>query len=167
MSSACASGNHHDSDAYRLAGLQDALCLFESEDLVDLLRQMRLFAERVAPRFADAGYALRRAGLNRERSRWLTAAAGSRAASWHWTQPSHLKVVHRAAPSRGGPCVATADRYSGALDCPSRQRMQACSLEQKEGTSGERCPYGRMGKPQTPLHFASSAESVSTENRGR
>jgi probable F420-dependent oxidoreductase len=38
-------------DAYRLAGLEYALCVFESEDLDDLLRQMRLFAEQVAPRF--------------------------------------------------------------------------------------------------------------------
>jgi hypothetical protein len=40
-------------DADRKAGVEYALCLFESEDLDDLLRQMRLFAERVAPRFAD------------------------------------------------------------------------------------------------------------------
>jgi probable F420-dependent oxidoreductase len=42
-------------EGYRRAGLEYALCLFESEDLDDLLRQMRLFAERVAPQFADAG----------------------------------------------------------------------------------------------------------------
>jgi probable F420-dependent oxidoreductase len=42
-------------DAYERAGLQYALCLFESEDLDDLLRQLRLFAEQVAPRFADSG----------------------------------------------------------------------------------------------------------------
>ena len=42
-------------DAYRQAGLEYALCAFESEDLDDLLRQMRLFAEQVAPRFAAAG----------------------------------------------------------------------------------------------------------------
>ncbi len=42
-------------EAYRLAGLEYALCAFESQDLDDLLRQMRLFAEQVAPRFADAG----------------------------------------------------------------------------------------------------------------
>ena len=42
-------------EAYRRAGLEYALCAFESEDLDDLLRQMRIFAERVAPRFADAG----------------------------------------------------------------------------------------------------------------
>jgi hypothetical protein len=35
--------------------LEYALCAFESEDLDDLLRQMRLFAEQVAPRFADTG----------------------------------------------------------------------------------------------------------------
>jgi probable F420-dependent oxidoreductase len=38
---------------YQQAGLAYALCLFESEDLDDLLRQMRIFAEQVAPRFAD------------------------------------------------------------------------------------------------------------------
>ncbi|MDQ3513690.1 MAG: TIGR03619 family F420-dependent LLM class oxidoreductase [Chloroflexota bacterium] len=42
-------------EAYRRASLEYALCVFESEDLDDLLRQMRIFAERVAPRFADAG----------------------------------------------------------------------------------------------------------------
>jgi alkanesulfonate monooxygenase SsuD/methylene tetrahydromethanopterin reductase-like flavin-dependent oxidoreductase (luciferase family) len=42
-------------EQYHRAGLEYALCLFESEDLDDLLRQMRLFAEQVAPRFADAG----------------------------------------------------------------------------------------------------------------
>jgi probable F420-dependent oxidoreductase len=42
-------------DQYRQAGLEYALCLFESEDLDDLLRQMRLFAEQVAPQFADSG----------------------------------------------------------------------------------------------------------------
>lgn len=42
-------------DAYRQAGLDYALCAFESEDLDDLLRQMRLFAEEVMPQFADAG----------------------------------------------------------------------------------------------------------------
>jgi hypothetical protein len=42
-------------DAYRQAGREYALCAFESEDLDDLLRQVRLSAERVAPRFADAG----------------------------------------------------------------------------------------------------------------
>jgi hypothetical protein len=40
---------------YRRAGLEYALCAFESEDLADLLRQMRIFAERVAPRFANRG----------------------------------------------------------------------------------------------------------------
>ena len=42
-------------EAYRLAGLEYALCLFESEDLDDLLRQMRTFTEQVAPRFVGAG----------------------------------------------------------------------------------------------------------------
>jgi probable F420-dependent oxidoreductase len=42
-------------EQYRRAGLEYALCLFESEDLDDLLRQMRVFAEQVAPRFVEAG----------------------------------------------------------------------------------------------------------------
>jgi probable F420-dependent oxidoreductase len=42
-------------DAYRQAGLEYALVVFESEDLDDLLRQMRLFAEDVMPQFSDAG----------------------------------------------------------------------------------------------------------------
>ena len=42
-------------EQYRQAGLEYALCLFESEGLDDLLRQMRTFAERVAPQFAGAG----------------------------------------------------------------------------------------------------------------
>ncbi len=42
-------------ERYRRAGLEYALCGFESEDLGDLLRQMRTFAEQVAPRFVDAG----------------------------------------------------------------------------------------------------------------
>jgi probable F420-dependent oxidoreductase len=42
-------------EGYRRAGLEYALCAFESEDLGDLLRQMRTFAERVAPLFPDAG----------------------------------------------------------------------------------------------------------------
>ncbi len=42
-------------DGYRQAGLEHALLLFESEDVDDLLRQMQVFAEQVAPRFADAG----------------------------------------------------------------------------------------------------------------
>ncbi len=45
----------HHLDAYRQVGLEYALCGFESEDLDDLLRQMRLFAEEVVPQFADAG----------------------------------------------------------------------------------------------------------------
>lgn len=40
-------------DAYRQAGLEYALVGFESEDLNDLLRQMRLFAEEVMPQFAN------------------------------------------------------------------------------------------------------------------
>ncbi len=42
-------------EQYRRAGLEYALCLFESEDLDDLLRQMQIFAERVAPWFVEAG----------------------------------------------------------------------------------------------------------------
>jgi probable F420-dependent oxidoreductase len=42
-------------ERYRQAGLEYALCLFESESLDDLLRQLRIFAERVAPRFVEAG----------------------------------------------------------------------------------------------------------------
>ena len=42
-------------EEYRQAGLDYALCAFESEDLDDLLRQMRIFAEQVMPQFADAG----------------------------------------------------------------------------------------------------------------
>jgi probable F420-dependent oxidoreductase len=40
---------------YRDAGLDDALLVFESESVSDLLRQMEAFAERVAPRFVGAG----------------------------------------------------------------------------------------------------------------
>jgi hypothetical protein len=39
---------------YRQAGMEYAVCAFESEDVDDLLRQMRLFAEDVAPRFVGA-----------------------------------------------------------------------------------------------------------------
>ena len=53
---------------YRQVGLEDALCLFECEDLNDLLRQMRLFAEQVIPRFADAGWAHHR------QARWRTSS---------------------------------------------------------------------------------------------
>ena len=42
-------------ERYRQAGLEYALPLFESEDLDDLLRQQRIFAEQVAPRFVEAG----------------------------------------------------------------------------------------------------------------
>jgi hypothetical protein len=42
-------------EGYRQAGLEYALCLFVSEDLDDLLRQQRIFAEQVVPRFAEAG----------------------------------------------------------------------------------------------------------------
>ena len=41
-------------EEYRRAGMEYALCYFVSEDVDDLLRQMRTFAERIAPRFADA-----------------------------------------------------------------------------------------------------------------
>jgi alkanesulfonate monooxygenase SsuD/methylene tetrahydromethanopterin reductase-like flavin-dependent oxidoreductase (luciferase family) len=40
-------------EQYRRAGLDYALCGFESEDLDDLLRQMRTFADQVAPRFIE------------------------------------------------------------------------------------------------------------------
>jgi probable F420-dependent oxidoreductase len=40
---------------YGDAGLDDALMVFESEGVDDLLRQMEAFAEHVAPRFASAG----------------------------------------------------------------------------------------------------------------
>lgn len=39
-------------EAYRKVGLECAVCGFESENLDDLLRQMRVFAEEVVPRFA-------------------------------------------------------------------------------------------------------------------
>jgi alkanesulfonate monooxygenase SsuD/methylene tetrahydromethanopterin reductase-like flavin-dependent oxidoreductase (luciferase family) len=42
-------------EQYRQAGLEYALCLFQAEGVDDLLRQMRLFAEEVAPRFTEAG----------------------------------------------------------------------------------------------------------------
>jgi hypothetical protein len=42
-------------ERYRQAGLEYALCAFESEGLDDLLRQLRLFTNRVAPQFTDAG----------------------------------------------------------------------------------------------------------------
>jgi hypothetical protein len=44
-------------EPYRRAGPEDALCLFASEDPDDLLGRMRIVAERVAPRSADAGSA--------------------------------------------------------------------------------------------------------------
>jgi probable F420-dependent oxidoreductase len=40
-------------EEYRRAGLEYAVCFFESEDVDDLLRQMRTFAERIAPRLTD------------------------------------------------------------------------------------------------------------------
>jgi probable F420-dependent oxidoreductase len=42
-------------ERYRQAGLEYALCAFESEGLDDLLRQLRRFTNRVAPQFTDAG----------------------------------------------------------------------------------------------------------------
>ncbi len=42
-------------ERYRQVGLDYALCGFESEDLGALLRQLRTFADQIAPRFADAG----------------------------------------------------------------------------------------------------------------
>jgi hypothetical protein len=43
-----------DLEQYPLAGLEYALCAFESEGVDDLLRQMRIFAEQIAPQFAEA-----------------------------------------------------------------------------------------------------------------
>jgi hypothetical protein len=40
---------------YRQAGRQNALYLFESENLDDLLRQMCVFAKRAVPPLADFG----------------------------------------------------------------------------------------------------------------
>ena len=42
-------------EAYQQAGLEYVLCAFESESVDDLLRQMRIFAEQVAPQFAAGG----------------------------------------------------------------------------------------------------------------
>jgi probable F420-dependent oxidoreductase len=42
-------------EQYRRAGLEYALCIFESEDVDDLVRQMRIFGEQVAPQFVEAG----------------------------------------------------------------------------------------------------------------
>jgi hypothetical protein len=42
-------------EPYRQAGLDYAICLFESEDVDDYLRQIRVFAEQVVPQFAKAG----------------------------------------------------------------------------------------------------------------
>ena len=41
-------------EQYQQAGLECLLCGFESESVDDLLRQMRIFAEQVAPHFAKA-----------------------------------------------------------------------------------------------------------------
>jgi hypothetical protein len=41
-------------DQYRQVGLEYVICAFESEGVDDLLRQMRIFAEEVAPQFAEA-----------------------------------------------------------------------------------------------------------------
>jgi hypothetical protein len=41
-------------EQYRQAGLKDALCLFESENLDDLLRPMRVFAKRTIPPLATS-----------------------------------------------------------------------------------------------------------------
>ena len=41
-------------EQYRQAGLKDALCLFESENLDDLLRPMRVFAKRAIPPLATS-----------------------------------------------------------------------------------------------------------------
>ncbi|MDQ3702585.1 MAG: TIGR03619 family F420-dependent LLM class oxidoreductase [Chloroflexota bacterium] len=42
-------------EAFQQAGMEYALCAFASEGVDDLLRQLRVFAEEVAPRFAGAG----------------------------------------------------------------------------------------------------------------
>jgi probable F420-dependent oxidoreductase len=42
-------------EEYRRAGLEYGLCAFESEDLDDLLRQMRIFAEQVMPQLEQTG----------------------------------------------------------------------------------------------------------------
>jgi probable F420-dependent oxidoreductase len=42
-------------EQYRQAGLEYAVCLFESEDVDDYLRQIHVFAEQVAPQFAKTG----------------------------------------------------------------------------------------------------------------
>lgn len=44
----------HFLEPYRQAGLEYAICLFESEDVDDYLRQIRVFAEQIAPHFAEA-----------------------------------------------------------------------------------------------------------------
>ena len=41
-------------EQYQQAGREDALCAFESQDLDDLLRQMRVLAERVVPQLTAA-----------------------------------------------------------------------------------------------------------------
>ena len=43
----------HYLDQYRQAGLEYALCGFNAESVDDLLRQMRIFAEQIAPQFAE------------------------------------------------------------------------------------------------------------------
>ena len=44
-------------EPFRQAGMEYAVCGFASEGVDDLLRQLRVFAEEVAPRFVDAGAA--------------------------------------------------------------------------------------------------------------
>lgn len=41
-------------EQFQQAGLEYAICLFESEDVDDYLRQIRVFAEQVVPHFAEA-----------------------------------------------------------------------------------------------------------------
>ena len=43
----------HYLDQYRQAGLEYTLCGFNAESVDDLLRQMRIFAEQIAPQFAE------------------------------------------------------------------------------------------------------------------
>jgi probable F420-dependent oxidoreductase len=44
----------HHLEGFRQAGMEYAVCAFASEGVDDLLRQLRLFAEEVVPRFPDA-----------------------------------------------------------------------------------------------------------------
>ncbi len=67
-------------DAYRRAGVEDAILLFESEDVDDLLRQMHIFAEAVAPHVAAAGLFDHCADRDDERPRRIAKHGRRRAA---------------------------------------------------------------------------------------